>query len=70
MSDIGSLELDVWSSLRLPSGMGAATIIGPDNAALAAAHIVAINSPYVWSRIRTQQTYTITNMIHDDCKLE
>jgi phosphoribosylaminoimidazole carboxylase/phosphoribosylaminoimidazole-succinocarboxamide synthase len=70
VSDTGSLELDVWSSIRLPSGIGCPTIVGPENAALAAAHIVANGSPYVWSRIRAQQAYTIVKMVHDDAALK
>jgi phosphoribosylaminoimidazole carboxylase/phosphoribosylaminoimidazole-succinocarboxamide synthase len=66
VADIATLGVDVWSSLRMPSGMGCATIIGAENAALSAAHIVANDSPYVWSRIRTQQAYTIVKLLHSD----
>lgn len=68
--DLNSLELDVWSSLRLPSGIGAPTILGPEQAAQAAAHIIANDSPYVWSKIRAQQAYAIVKMIHDDAAIE
>lgn len=66
VSNNADLQLDIWSSLRLPTSMGITTIIGPENAALAVAHMVANESPYVWSRIRTQQIYTIIKMIYDD----
>ncbi|RWS24334.1 multifunctional protein ADE2-like protein [Leptotrombidium deliense] len=69
MSDTAALQVDVWSSLRLPSGMGSPTIIGPENAALAAAQIIGNNSPFVWSKIRSQQAYTIVQMMHDDSRL-
>lgn len=45
-NDLTSLSLDVWSSLRLPSGIGSPTIFGSDNAAQAVAHIIANNSPF------------------------
>jgi len=68
-ADIGSLELDIWSSLRLPSGIGCPTIVGPEQAAQAAAHIVANESVYVWGKIRAQQAYAIVKMVHDDATL-
>ena len=68
-NDLASLELDVWSSLRLPSGIGAPTIFGAENAAQAVAHIIGNGSPFVWAKLRTQQAYAIVNMIHDDDKL-
>ena len=51
-----SLSLDIWSSLRMPSGMGVTTVLGADNAAMAAALIVANENPLVWSRVRSAQT--------------
>ena len=68
-SDISSLELDIWSSLRLPSGTACSTIIGAENAAQCAAHIVANSDAFVWGRLRTQQVYAIVNMLHEDKKL-
>ena len=68
-TELTSLQLDVWSSLRLPGGMGCTTIFDPANAAQAAAHIVATSDAFVWSCIRTQQAYAIVNMLHDDDNL-
>jgi len=68
-SDVSSLGVDIWSSLRLPSGIGSPTIIGAENAAQAAAHIIANASPFVWSRIRSQQAYAIVKMVHDDAAI-
>ena len=68
-NDLASLQLDVWSSLRLPSGIGCPTIFGAENAAQAVAHIFANSSPFVWGKIRTQQTYAIVKMIHDDAEI-
>ena len=68
-SDVTSMSLDIWSSLRMPSAMGCSTILGPENAALAAAQIVANSVPLVWSKIRAKQAYTVVKMIHDDAAL-
>lgn len=68
-TDASTLANDIWSSLRLPSGVGCPTILGPENAAQSVAHIVATSRPLVWARIRTQQAYTIVKMIHDDSNL-
>lgn len=69
ISDSATLSNDLWSSMRLPSGVGCSTILGPENAALAAAHIIANLSPFTWARIRAQQTYTIVKMLHDDASI-
>jgi len=68
-NDLTSLELDVWSSLRLPSGIGCPTIFGAENAAQAVAHIIANGNPFVWAKLRTQQAYAIVNMLHDDTEI-
>lgn len=69
ISDIATLNDDIWSSLRLPSAVGCTTVLGAENAALAAAHIIANLSPFTWSKIRAKQTYTIVKMLYDDDKL-
>lgn len=69
-SELTSISLDVWSSIRLPSGMGCTTILGPENAALAAAQIIGNQVPLVWAKIRSKQAYTIVKMVHDDHALK
>jgi phosphoribosylaminoimidazole carboxylase/phosphoribosylaminoimidazole-succinocarboxamide synthase len=69
-NDLSSIELDIWSSLRLPSGTACPTILGAENAAQCAAHIVANSNAFVWGKLRTQQAYAIVNMLHDDHKLQ
>lgn len=49
---------DVWSSLRLPSGLGCATVISPEAAALQAAQILSLHDHMIWSRLRTKQLNT------------
>lgn len=63
-TDVATLSSDIWSSLRIPSGMAAATVVGADNAALFAAHIVANSDAFVWSTIRTMQAYNIVRLLH------
>lgn len=46
---------DIWSSLRLPSGLGSTTIISPEGAALAGAQILALTDHVIWSRLKAQQ---------------
>lgn len=64
--DIATLQADIWSSLRLPSGVGCPTILTAENVALAAAQIVANINPFTWARIRARQCYTIVKMLNDD----
>lgn len=68
-NDLTSLQMDVWSSLRLPSGIGCPTIFGAENAAQSVAHIIANGSPFIWGKLRTQQAYAIVKMIHDDADI-
>ncbi|XP_076821545.1 multifunctional protein ADE2-like [Clavelina lepadiformis] len=45
---------DIWSSLRLPSGLGCVTSMSPDTAAIAAAQVLAQNNFGVWGKLRVQ----------------
>ncbi|CAK8696614.1 multifunctional protein ADE2-like [Clavelina lepadiformis] len=45
---------DIWSSLRLPSGLGCVTSMSPDTAATAAAQILAQRNFSVWAKLRVQ----------------
>lgn len=67
MSDLTAATVDVWSSLRVPSGLGCTTALGADCAAMAAAHIVANEDCFVWARIKTAQTMTAIKLIAEDC---
>lgn len=66
MSDLTAATVDIWSSLRVPSGLGCTTALGADSAGMAAAHIVANDDCYVWSKIKTVQTTTSMKLIADD----
>ncbi|CAG2101799.1 unnamed protein product [Medioppia subpectinata] len=63
VSSADALSLDVWSSIRMPPGIACSTLIGAENAALAAALIVGTHSPWVWSRVRAQQLNTLTKIL-------
>lgn len=63
-TDVSVLSADIWSSLRIPSGMSTATVLGSDQAALFAANIVANSDAFVWATIRTVQAYNIVRLIH------
>lgn len=66
MLDLTATMVDIWSSLRAPSGLGCTTTLGPESAAMAAAHIVANEDCYVWSKIKTIQTMAAVNLITED----
>lgn len=46
---------DIWSSMRLPSGLGCSTVLSPESAALHAAQILAMSDHVIWSRLRAKQ---------------
>uniref|UniRef100_UPI00358F1B83 bifunctional phosphoribosylaminoimidazole carboxylase/phosphoribosylaminoimidazole succinocarboxamide synthetase n=1 Tax=Myxine glutinosa TaxID=7769 RepID=UPI00358F1B83 len=60
---------DVWSSLRMPTGIGCTTVLSPEAAALAAAQILALNEPLIWSRLRAQRLNTWAALQVADCAL-
>ncbi|CAG9109778.1 unnamed protein product [Plutella xylostella] len=60
---------DIWSSLSVPSGLGCATVIYPDSAALMAAQIIGLQDYLVWARLRVKQLEMATSLRHADQKL-
>jgi len=46
---------DVYSSLRMPRGVAVVTVLEPENAALAAAKILGINSDVISGRVMSYQ---------------
>ncbi|XP_035679021.1 multifunctional protein ADE2-like [Branchiostoma floridae] len=57
---------DIWSSLRLPSGLGCSTVLSPDAAVLAAAQILSLSDHMIWSRLRCKQLYTYLGLKDSD----
>uniref|UniRef100_A0A5S6QLW4 PurE domain-containing protein n=1 Tax=Trichuris muris TaxID=70415 RepID=A0A5S6QLW4_TRIMR len=67
VEDASSLQ-DVWSSLRLPSGIGCATVLSPEAAALHAASILGLQDHYVWSRLRLNRLLNYISLMKADWK--
>lgn len=63
---IESMNIDVWSSLNVPSGLGCGTVIYPESAALNAAQILGIGNYIVWSKLRVKQLMNIINLKQSD----
>ena len=60
---------DVFSSLRLPSGVAPALVLEPANAALLAAKILALADPFVGARVEQAQREGRQKVIDADCSL-
>lgn len=50
-----NLITDLWSSLRMPSGIGCSTVLGAEEGALCAAKILALHDHMVFARILVKQ---------------
>lgn len=61
---------DIWSSLRLPSGLGCSTVLSADTAALGAAQILAMNNPVLWGKLRAHQANTRIDLVKEDAELQ
>jgi 5-(carboxyamino)imidazole ribonucleotide mutase len=57
---------DIYSSLRMPSGIAAALLLEPANAALCAAKIFAIHDPTLRQRVQAFQQQQAQKVIDDD----
>jgi len=60
---------DVWSSLSLPSGMGAGTVIYPEAAAQSAAAILGLHDHVIWAKIRAKQLNLFVGLKKADRKM-
>ncbi|XP_025889284.1 uncharacterized protein LOC112942546 [Nothoprocta perdicaria] len=60
---------DVWSSLRLPSGLGCATTLSPEGAAQFAAQVFGLNNHLVWAKLRSSMLNTWISLKQADKKL-
>ncbi|XP_062413066.1 multifunctional protein ADE2 isoform X2 [Sardina pilchardus] len=61
---------DVWSSLRMPSGLGCSTILSPDAAAQFAAQIFGLTNHMVWCKLRASILNTWISLKLADKKLQ
>src|SRR6266498_4087876 len=57
---------DIYSSLRMPSGIAPAVVLDPVNAALLAAKILAMCDPQVLDAVRSFQTKQAEKVVNDD----
>jgi 5-(carboxyamino)imidazole ribonucleotide mutase len=57
---------DIFSSLRMPSGIAPALLLEPANAALCAAKIFAMNDPAIRERVRSFQQQQAQKVTNDD----
>jgi len=57
---------DLWSSLRMPSGVAPAVVLDPANAALFAAKLLALGEPELRERIRQFQARNAERLIEED----
>ncbi|XP_068798942.1 bifunctional phosphoribosylaminoimidazole carboxylase/phosphoribosylaminoimidazole succinocarboxamide synthetase isoform X3 [Struthio camelus] len=60
---------DVWSSLRLPSGLGCPTTLSPEGAAQFAAQIFGLGNHLVWAKLRSSMLNTWISLKQADKKL-
>ncbi|XP_056658632.1 bifunctional phosphoribosylaminoimidazole carboxylase/phosphoribosylaminoimidazole succinocarboxamide synthetase isoform X2 [Monodelphis domestica] len=60
---------DVWSSLRMPSGLGCSTILSPEGAAQFAAQIFGLNNHLVWAKLRGSILNTWVSLKQADKKI-
>lgn len=65
-----NINLDIWSSLNVPSGLGCTTVMYPETAALSAAQIIGLNNYMVWSKLRVKQFNNCTSIVKADQKLQ
>ncbi len=60
---------DIFSSLRMPSGVAPAVILDPEGAALFAAKIFAIRDQAIRERVKTFQKQIAERVLADDAEL-
>ncbi|XP_055298341.1 bifunctional phosphoribosylaminoimidazole carboxylase/phosphoribosylaminoimidazole succinocarboxamide synthetase [Sitodiplosis mosellana] len=61
-----NVNIDIWSSLNVPSGLGCGTVIYPEAAALNAAQILGIGNYTIWSKLRVKQLTNIVSLKQSD----
>jgi phosphoribosylaminoimidazole carboxylase/phosphoribosylaminoimidazole-succinocarboxamide synthase len=64
-----NLNIDVWSSINTPSGLGCATVIYPEAAALNAAQILGLSNYLIWSRLRVKMVNNLIGLKKADQEL-
>jgi phosphoribosylaminoimidazole carboxylase/phosphoribosylaminoimidazole-succinocarboxamide synthase len=61
--------MDILSSLNLPSGIASVVVLEPENAALAAAKILAVDDTVLYGRVLVFQHQSRTTVIESDARM-
>lgn len=61
-----NMEVDIWSSLNVPSGLGCGTVLYPEAAALNAAQILGLNNYLIWSKLRVKMNENLLTLKKGD----
>lgn len=64
-----NLNIDLWSSINLPSGLGCSTVIYPEAAALNAAQILGLSNYLIWSKLRVKLVNNLISLKKSDKEL-
>lgn len=64
-----NVNIDIWSSLNVPSGLGCGTVMYPEAAALNAAQILGIGNYSIWAKLRVRQLSNIVSLKNADEKI-
>lgn len=59
---------DIYSSLRMPSGIAPGVVLDPSNAALLAAKILGLADAEVSARVKAYQQQQVKKVMHDDAE--
>jgi len=66
---VGYESLDIWSSLRMPSGVPLPTVLDPTSAALFAIRVCALNNPELVSRLHKYNNELSQKVIKADAAI-
>jgi phosphoribosylaminoimidazole carboxylase PurE protein len=61
---------DIYSSLRMPSGVAPAVVLEPANAALLAAKILALVDPQVYEKVKEFKQRQAEKLLEDDLEMQ
>jgi phosphoribosylaminoimidazole carboxylase / phosphoribosylaminoimidazole-succinocarboxamide synthase len=61
--------MDILSSLNVPSGIGSTVVLDPENAALAAAKILAVDDTVLYGRVLVLQHRNRTTIVESDARI-
>ncbi len=62
--------MDIWSSLRMPSGIAPAVVLDPGNAALLAAKVFGLSDTSVRKKVEEFQRMHVDKIVKDDASLK